>query len=167
MAYRPMRTHHQTKALLDMAAIGLGTTMTGAVRAGVWEAAHTSGVHRGGAQWLLCQDREVERCRGWSGGLAWQRSPARTVSVEVTVRGPPLSVQCATAGVVRDPWWVSLPGYSGALTRRVPPSLVAKTAGWPREQHAERGVLQAAPPAQPAGCPQLRLTELVECGKGR
>ncbi|MFI5687813.1 LysR substrate-binding domain-containing protein, partial [Streptomyces sp. NPDC051636] len=32
------------------------------------------------------QDREVKRCCGWSGGLTWERSPARTVSVEVTVR---------------------------------------------------------------------------------
>ncbi|MFI5690139.1 phosphotransferase family protein, partial [Streptomyces sp. NPDC051636] len=30
------------------------------------------------------QDREVKRCCGWSGGLTWERSPARTVSVEVT-----------------------------------------------------------------------------------
>jgi hypothetical protein len=35
-----------------------------------------------------------------------------------------LSVQCATAGVVRDRSWVWLPGHLGVLTRWVPPSLV-------------------------------------------
>ncbi len=38
--------------------------------------------------------------------------------------GAPLSVQCATAGVVRDRSWVWLPGHLGVLTRWVPPSLV-------------------------------------------
>lgn len=38
--------------------------------------------------------------------------------------GAPLSVQCATAGVVRDRSWVWLPAHLGALTRWVPPSLV-------------------------------------------
>jgi Insertion element 4 transposase N-terminal/Transposase DDE domain len=38
--------------------------------------------------------------------------------------GAPLSVQCATAGVVRDRSWVWLPGHLGALTRWIPPVLV-------------------------------------------